>query len=29
MGCGEVGVGVIGEGVMWEGLGDGCRLWSM
>ena len=22
--CGELGVGV-----MWEGVGDGCRLWSM
>ena len=23
-GCGELGVGV-----MWEGVGDGFRLWSM
>ena len=29
-GCGEVvGVGYLGVGVMWEGVGDGFRLWSM
>ena len=35
--CGEVGVGVgmwcgcgeLSVGVMWEGVGDGFRLWSM
>ena len=23
------GVGVISGGVMWEGVGDGCRLWRV
>ena len=33
--CGEVcvgrwcGCGELSVGVMWEGVGDGCRLWSM
>ena len=25
----ECGCGVLGVGVMWEGVGDGFRLWSM
>ena len=29
-GCGcDEGVGVISDGVMWEGVGNGCRLWRV
>ena len=28
-GCGGGGCGELGVGVMWEGVGDGFRLWSM
>ena len=28
-GGGECGCGDLGVGVMWEGVGDGFRLWSM
>ena len=28
-GCGEVVGRELGVGVMWEGVGDGFRLWSM
>ena len=28
-GCGGCGCGELGVGVMWEGVGDGFRLWSM